>query len=70
MRVFRDPSFTNLQATSVTIELEPEAWINTDGEVLSAKRCEYTVLPGAATFLAGDAPFARETRPYPFGSNV
>lgn len=53
-----DPRVRYLQATSVVIELEPEAWINTDGEVLSARRCEYTVRPSAATFLAGDAPFA------------
>ena len=46
-----------LQASSIVVELEPEASINTDGEVLSARRCEYSVLPKAATFLAGDAPF-------------
>lgn len=55
-----DPRVRYLQATSVVIELEPEAWINTDGEVLKARRCEYAVLPGAATFLAGDAPFASD----------
>lgn len=55
-----DPRVRYLQASSLVIELEPEAWINTDGEVLSARRCEYVVLPGAATFLAGDAPFARD----------
>ena len=58
-----DPRVRYLQATSVTIELEPEAWINTDGEVLSAKRCDYTVLPAAATFLSGDAPFANAHSP-------
>lgn len=54
-----DPRVRYLQVSSIVIELEPEAWINTDGEVLSAKRCEYTVRPGAATFLVGDAPFSK-----------
>lgn len=53
-----DPRVRYLQVSSIVIELEPEACINTDGEVLSAKRCEYTVRPGAATFFCGDAPFA------------
>jgi diacylglycerol kinase (ATP) len=53
-----DPRVRYLQASSILIELEPEAWINTDGEVLSARRCEYSVLPNAATFLCGDAPFS------------
>lgn len=53
-----DPRVRYLQASSIVIDLEPEAWINTDGEVLSARRCEYSVLPGAATFLCGDAPFS------------
>jgi diacylglycerol kinase (ATP) len=53
-----DPRVRYLQAESVVIDLEPEAWINTDGEVLRARRCEYVVRPRAATFLAGDAPFA------------
>lgn len=53
-----DPRVRYLQATSLVIELEPEAWINTDGEALKARRCEYAVLPKAAAFLIGDAPFA------------
>ena len=53
-----EPRVRYFQASSLVIELEPEAWINTDGEVLSARRCEYTVRPGAATFLVGDAPFS------------
>ena len=47
-----------LQASSVVIELNRQMRINTDGEVFEASRCEYSVLPKAATFLAGDAPFA------------
>lgn len=46
-----------LKAASIRIELERETRINTDGEVLSATVCEYSVLPRAARFLAGDAPF-------------
>jgi len=54
-----DPRVRYLQASSITIELERETRINTDGEVLSASRCEYSVLHRAAAFVAGDAPFAR-----------
>jgi diacylglycerol kinase (ATP) len=32
--------------------------VNTDGEVLETDRCRYRILPRAAKFLAGDAPFA------------
>ena len=31
--------------------------VNTDGEVLEADRCRYLILPRAARFLAGDAPY-------------
>ena len=41
----------------MTIELDRETRINTDGEVLSATRAEYSVLPRAATFFAGESPF-------------
>ena len=53
-----DPRVHYVQGASVTIEFERDTNINTDGEVLSATRAEYTVLPRAARFLAGDAPFA------------
>lgn len=52
-----DPRVRYVQAASITIELERETAINTDGEVLRATRCEYSVLPRAARFLAGDSPF-------------
>jgi diacylglycerol kinase (ATP) len=45
------------RASDVRMEFDREILINTDGEVLSARRCDYRVRPGAATFLAGDAPF-------------
>ena len=47
-----------LQARTVQIEFDRETLINTDGEVMSATRADYSVMPRAATFLAGDAPFA------------
>jgi YegS/Rv2252/BmrU family lipid kinase len=53
-----DPRVSYFQASAVDIELAREVNVNTDGEVFSVKRCEYRVLPGAARFLAGDAPFA------------
>ena len=52
-----DPRVRYVQAATVSLEFEREIHINTDGEVLSASRCEYSVLPKAATFLCGDAPF-------------
>ncbi len=35
--------------------------VNTDGEVLETDHCRYTLLPRAARFLAGDAPFAGQS---------
>jgi diacylglycerol kinase (ATP) len=56
-----DPRVRYLQASSVTIELDRETRINTDGEVLSASRAEYSVLRRAATFFAGESPFVGTT---------
>jgi diacylglycerol kinase (ATP) len=53
-----DPRVHYLQGASVTIDFGRDTNINTDGEVLSATRAEYAVLPRAARFLAGEAPFA------------
>ena len=53
-----DPRVRYLQASSVTIELDRDTRINTDGEVLSAIHAHYSILPRAAAFFAGDAPFA------------
>jgi diacylglycerol kinase (ATP) len=53
-----DPRVRYVQGAAVTIDFERDTNINTDGEVLSATRAEYTVLPRAARFLAGDGPFA------------
>jgi len=52
-----DPRVHYVQASSVRMEFDREIRINTDGEGFSATTCEYTILPHAATFLAGPAPF-------------
>jgi diacylglycerol kinase (ATP) len=57
-----DPRVSYFQASAVDIELARETNVNTYGEVFNVKRCEYRVLPGAARFLAGDAPFAEGRR--------
>ena len=53
-----DPRVRYVQASSISIDFEREMKVNTDGEVFETRRCEYSVLPRAATFLAGDDPFA------------
>ena len=53
-----DPRVRYLQASSIAIDFEREMKVNTDGEVFEAARCEYSVLPRAATFVVGDAPFS------------
>jgi len=53
-----DPRVRYVQASEITIELDREVNVNTDGEVFTASRCEYSVLPRAAMFLAGERPFA------------
>lgn len=49
-----DPRVRYLQAASLTIELDRETHINTDGEVMTAVRAEYSILPRAARFFTGD----------------
>ena len=56
-----DPRVRYLQASSVGIEFDRDIRLNTDGEVFEARRCEYSVLPRAAMFLVGDAPFSAAT---------
>jgi diacylglycerol kinase (ATP) len=50
-----------LRAERLTLDFERSIKLNTDGEVLEASRCEYRVLPQAATFFVGDAPFSDES---------
>lgn len=54
-----DPRVRYMQASSVVMDFAREMKLNTDGEVFSATRCEYSILPRAATFFVGDAPFLR-----------
>ncbi|MGH7465281.1 MAG: diacylglycerol/lipid kinase family protein [Longimicrobiales bacterium] len=56
-----DPRVLYLQAQTVRIELDREVKVNTDGEVFEGRLCDYRVLPKAARFLAGDAPFSSRT---------
>ena len=53
----QDPRVFYYQAASVRIDLDRAVHVTTDGEVFEDSRCEYRVLPRAARFLAGDAPF-------------
>lgn len=55
-----DPRVHYLRASHAVLAFERPMLVNTDGEVLEASRCEYDVLPQAARFLAGDAPFAQQ----------
>jgi diacylglycerol kinase (ATP) len=53
-----DPRVHYLQVAHATLEVEEPIRLNTDGEVLEARRCDYDVMPRAVRFLAGEAPFA------------
>ena len=53
----KDPRVLYYQAQSVRVELDRAVHVNTDGEVFEDTRCDYRVLPCAARFLVGDAPF-------------
>lgn len=53
----KDPRVLYYQAESVRVELDRAVHVNTDGEVFEDTRCDYRVLPHAARFLVGDAPF-------------
>lgn len=48
------------RARSLDIAFDRAIKVNTDGEVLETDRCRYRIMPRAARFLAGDAPFASE----------
>lgn len=49
-----------LRARELELRFDRTIKVNTDGEVLEADSCRYRVLPRAARFLAGDAPFASQ----------
>jgi diacylglycerol kinase (ATP) len=54
-----DERVTYVQADRVEIDFARRIKINTDGQVLEAERCEYDLLPRAATFLGYRSPAAR-----------
>ena len=58
-----DPRVSYFQASAIDLDFARPVNVNTDGEVFSVSRCEYRVLPSAARFFAGTAPFAAEA-PY------
>jgi len=49
-----DPRVRYLRASTVTIAVDRPVLVNTDGEVMEASSCEYSVLPRAARFFAGN----------------
>lgn len=55
-----DPRVAYMQAETVLVEFEEPLKVNTDGEVFEGQRCEYRVLPRAARFFVGEAPFSLE----------
>lgn len=46
------------RASEIELRFNRKIKVNTDGEVLETDHCRYRLLPRAACFLAGDAPFA------------
>lgn len=46
------------RASEIELRFDRKIKVNTDGEVLETDHCRYRLLPRAACFLAGDAPFA------------
>lgn len=57
-----DPRVIYMQAESLSIELDRDVNVNTDGEVFQGRRCDYRVRSRAARFFCGDAPFASGRR--------
>ncbi len=47
-------------AREIDLHFDRTIKVNTDGEVLEAADCSYRILPRAARFLAGDAPYASQ----------
>lgn len=52
-----DARVSYFRAIELEIVFDRAVKVNTDGEVLEADRCHYRILPRAARFLAGEAPF-------------
>jgi diacylglycerol kinase (ATP) len=64
-----DPRVRYLRAASLTLTFDEPVSINTDGEVLSASRCDYRVLPRAARFFTGPAAAGANTSPISSGAS-
>jgi diacylglycerol kinase (ATP) len=64
-----DPRVHYRQASHALLQFDRPILVNTDGEILEADRCEYSVMPSAARFLAAEAPFAGSTPERTFASN-
>jgi len=58
-----DTRVSYFQAREITMHFDRVIKVNTDGEVLDAADCHYRILPRAARFLAGDAPYASHASP-------
>lgn len=52
-----DERVSYFRAREISITCNRTIKVNTDGEVLEADHCRYRILPRAARFLAGDAPY-------------
>ncbi|HVF29131.1 MAG TPA: diacylglycerol kinase family protein [Pyrinomonadaceae bacterium] len=55
-----DPRVAYFRAREIDLHFDRTIKVNTDGEVLDAADCSYRILPRAARFLAGDAPYASQ----------
>lgn len=55
-----DERVAYFRASEVEIEFDRTIKVNTDGEVLEPDTCRHRVMPRAARFLAGEAPFASQ----------
>ena len=55
-----DPRVLYFHARELDLHFDRTIKVNTDGEVLDAADCSYRILPRAARFLAGDAPYASQ----------
>ena len=53
-----DPRVSYFRATSIELGFERAIHVNTDGEVLHARTCRYSIQPRLARFFAAAAPYA------------
>jgi diacylglycerol kinase (ATP) len=60
-----DDRVQHFRASAFDLEFDRMVRVNTDGELLEASSCAYRVLPCAARFFCGDAPFTTD-RPRKF----